>query len=87
MEEMKNTKSYYVGLAEDNRINLLTVNRQSDEQFLFEFPLDFNPSEIINYKIIDGELVYDEYVYPEMPEPEPTAEEMLNAMLGVTSYE
>lgn len=81
MEEIT-MKSYYVGLAEDNRINLLTVNQQSDEQFLFEFPLDFNPSEIINYKIIDGELVYDEYVTPEIV-PEPTTDDVLNALLGV----
>lgn len=75
MEEIKNTKSYYVGLAEDNRINLITVEKQSGEQFLFEFPLDFDVSQMIHYKIIDGELVYDEYVMPE-PEPEPNTDEV-----------
>ena len=82
MDEMINAKSYYIGLDEDNRINLLTVEKQSDEQFLFDFPLDFNPSEIINYKIIDGVLVYDEFVYPEV-EPEPTTEDLVNVLLGV----
>lgn len=70
MEELKNT--YYVLLNDEGRITLLTVGRQLEEQVPFEFPLDFNPSEIIDYKIVDGELVYDKY---EPPVPVLTPEE------------
>ena len=69
-------KSYYISLDADNRINVLTVNQQSDEQFLFDFPEDFDEGDIINYKIVDGVLVRDEFVYPEI-EPQPTLEEQV----------
>lgn len=49
----------------------------------FDFPEDFDFLEQHNYKIVDGELVYDPA--PETEEaPEPTTDEILNAMLGVT---
>ena len=36
-----------------------------------------------DYLYIDGQYVYDPLPEPEQPEQEPTADEVLNAMLGV----
>lgn len=65
------TKSYYVAIDANNRIYLLTAEKQSDEQFLFEFPEEFDEWEIINYKIIDGKLVYSEFIYTANPSNDP----------------
>lgn len=65
-------------LNEENRIVMVTREKQDEEQFLFDFPSDFAFSDIINYKIVDGELVYDEMPIPE-PEPQLTQEEINKA--------
>lgn len=61
-----NTITMYVLLSEDNRICMVTTNRQNEEQFEFAFPSDFNFSDIINWKIVNDKLVYDE-----LPKVEP----------------
>ena len=63
--------SWYVKLNQDNRITMVTSTQQEEEQFLFDFPMDFDISQHNNYKIIDGELVYDEMVYPAIEPPTP----------------
>ena len=40
-------------------------------------------NDITNYLYIDGEYVYDPLPKPEPVEPEPTTDEVLNALLGV----
>lgn len=68
MEEMifETNNSYYVALNEENRITMVTSTKQNDDMFLFDFPLDFDITQHINYKIENGELVHDEFVYPEI---------------------
>lgn len=39
--------------------------------------------DITDYKYVDGEYVYDPLPKPEPVDPEPTSEEILNALLGV----
>lgn len=77
------TKLYYISTNEENRICLLTAEKQSEEQILFEFPEDFDICSILNYKIVNGVLVYDKLVFPESPQIEPTTDEIMNALLGV----
>lgn len=72
--------TYFIELNEDNRISLLTVERQNDEQFEFAFPADFEVSNMINYKIIEGELVLEPIEIPE-PTDEPTDTEILEEAL------
>lgn len=72
----ENKRVMYVLLNEENRICMVTVDRQNEEQFEFAFSSDFRFSDIVNWKIIDGELIYDELIIPEPPK-KPTAEEQL----------
>lgn len=37
-----------------------------------------------HYRFVDGDYIYDPLPKPEQPVAEPTADEILNAMLGVT---
>ena len=80
IEEIKEeTKSMYVLLNEDNRISMVTKDKQSEKQFEFVFPNDFDFSSIANWKIADGELIYDKLTIPEVPmeETPPTDIEIL----------
>ena len=40
--------------------------------------------DINDWLFVDGEYVYDPLPTPEPPTPEPTADEILDALLGVT---
>lgn len=40
--------------------------------------------DVSDYHYIDGEYVYDPLPKPPEPTPEPTADELLNVLLGVT---
>ena len=40
--------------------------------------------DINDWLFVDGEYVYDPLPRPEPPTPEPTADEILDALLGVT---
>lgn len=75
-EIMEEIKSMYVLLNEDNRISMVTKDKQSEEQFEFVFPNDFDFSSIASWKIVNEELVYDKLPIPEHPH-EPTAEERI----------
>ena len=75
-EVVEEIKSMYVLLNEDNRISMVTKDKQSEEQFEFVFPNDFDFSSIASWKIVNEELVYDELPIPEHPH-EPTAEERI----------
>lgn len=39
--------------------------------------------DVSDYLYIDGQYIYDPLPRPEEPEPEPTTDEVLNALLGV----
>lgn len=83
IEEIKEeTKSMYVLLNEDNRICMVTKDKQREDQFEFDLPSDFDFSGIANWKIADGELIYDKLIIPEEPKA-PTTDEVLNALLGL----
>ena len=73
-------KSYYVALDEENRITGVQSTKVNDNMFLFDFPVGFDVTQHINYKIVDGELVFDEFIYPEI-EVQPTKEQLRIAKL------
>ena len=74
---------YYVKLNDENRIALITLMQQDEDQFLFEFPEDFDMSKMIHYKIIDNELVYDEIVFPKIKPQESLEEQITNLQLAI----
>ena len=74
---------YYVKLDENNRIMLLTLMKQDESQFSFEFPKDFDITQMIHYKIIDNELVYDEMIFPEIKPQETIEEQLTNMQLAI----
>lgn len=74
----------FVLLNEENRIVMTTREKQNDEQFEFDFPSDFAFSDIINWKIVNGELIYDEIQIPEL-EPIIPLEDRVDSLEEYTS--
>lgn len=70
---------WWVLTNEENRIIMLTAMKQEDDQFEMNFPKDFDISMHNNYKVVDGELVYDEVVLPEI-KPQPTLQEQIDEL-------
>ena len=72
---------YALNLSEDNRILSVTF----DEYAPPEQPrVDTLPEgDVSDYLYIDGEYIYEPLPVEPVPEPEPTADEILNALLGV----
>ena len=63
---------YYVSVDEDGRIQATTQHEEyAIGMTQFEFPEDFDFSKQNDYRIVDGELVYDPLPVVEI-EPEPT---------------
>lgn len=75
---------YALNLAEDGRVLSVTFEKYAPKGSVIveEFP----DGDISDYRYVDGEFIYDPLPKPELPEPEPTAEEILNALLGVNRY-
>lgn len=74
-------EKYALNLAEDGRILSATY-----EQFAFEgMPIveTLPDGDISEYLYVNGEFIYDPLPKPE-PVADPTTDEILNAMLGVT---
>ena len=72
---------YSLNLSKDKRILSACVCLDG---FEYENIVDELPEgDITDYKYIDGEYVYDPLPKPEPIEPEPTSDEILNALLGV----
>lgn len=69
---------YYVKLDENNRLAMITLVQQDEEQFLFDFPESFDMTQMIHYKIIDNELIYDE-IKPQ----EPLEDQITNLQLAI----
>lgn len=74
-EIIEPVNQFYVELNEENRITGVQSTKVNDNMFLFDFPVGFDISNHQNYKIIDGELVFDEFIYPEI-EVQPTEEQL-----------
>lgn len=72
---------YALNLDTDNRILSVTYDEFAPE----DYPrVETIPEgNVADYKYINNEYVYDPLPEPEPIEPEPTADEILNALLGV----
>ena len=73
---------YALNLAEDGRILSVTYEKYApaDAVLVDELP----EGDVDDYRYADGAYIYDPIPVPEQPEPEPTANDILNALLGVT---
>lgn len=73
--------------ADDNRILSATYEEYAVEgmPIVDALPSGETPEEndIGNYKYVDGEYVYDPLPAPPEPEPIETADDVLNALLGI----
>lgn len=77
---------YALNLNNDNRILSACVVLPSTPADLPR--VDTLPDgDVSDYLFVDGEYVYDPLPKPEPPTPEPSADEILNALLGVTDDE
>lgn len=77
---------YALNLNADNRILSACVVLPSTPASMPR--VDTLPEGDINdWLFVDGQFVYDPLPKPPAPEPEPTAEDILNALLGVTDDE
>lgn len=74
---------YALNLAEDGRILSATYSKfASADSVIVEALPDGN---LYEYRYVNGEFIHDP-IPKEEPEVEPTAEDILNAMLGVNRY-
>ena len=72
---------YSLNLSDDNRILSACVCL---EGFVYDNIVDTLPEgNISDYKYIGGEFVYEPLPKPEPVEPEPTADEVLDVLLGI----
>lgn len=73
---------YALNLAEDGRILSVTYEKYASEgmPIVEELP----EGNVADYRYVNGEYVYDPLPVPEPPAVEPTADDVLNALLGVT---
>lgn len=78
---MDENKLYALNLAEDGRVLSATEDKYGAEgqPRVTELP----EGNIADYKYIDGEFIYDPLPEPPEPEPTETADDVLNALLGI----
>jgi hypothetical protein len=73
---------YALNLAEDGRILSATYEQYAPIGAVI---VDALPDgDISEYLYIDGAYIHDPLPEPEQPEAEPTTDDVLNALLGVT---
>lgn len=73
---------YALNLAEDGRILSVTYEKYAPKDAVL---VDYLPEgNVADYIFVNGEFIYDPLPEPEQPEAEPTADDILNALLGVT---
>ena len=72
---------YALNLDTDNRILSATYDQYApaSQPRVDELP----EGDISDYLYVNGEYVYDPLPVPPEPTPEPTADDILNALLGV----
>lgn len=73
-------KKYYVELGKDSRIVLISLVKQAENQFEFEFPENFNFQTVHDYKIINEELIKDPIPPITDMATMPTTQERLDAL-------
>lgn len=84
---------YVLNLAEDNKIlsawDVIEGQNYEGMPIVEKLPPDVEAEEesITNYLYMDGEYIYDPLPEPEPIEPEPTADELLNAISRGLGYE
>lgn len=72
---------YALNLGENNRILSVTYDKYAPPS---QPRVDTLPDGDVNdYLYVNGEYVYDPLPVPPAPEPQPTADEILDALLGV----
>lgn len=76
---------YALNLGENNRILSVTYDQYAPKS---QPRVDTLPEgDVSNYLYIDEEYVYDPLPIPPEPTPEPTADEILDVLLGVENNE
>lgn len=73
---------YALNLAEDGRILSVTFEKYAPADAVIVETLP--DGDVSEYRYVNGEFIYDPLPEPEQPEPEATADDVLNALLGVT---
>lgn len=73
---------YALNLAEDGRILSATYEKYAPANAVIVDELP--EGDVSEYRYVDGEYIHDPIPVPEPTEPEPTADDILNALLGVT---
>ena len=74
--------TYALNLAEDGRILSVTYAKFAPADAVI---VDVLPEgDISEYRYVNGEYIHDPLPEPEQPVAEPTTDDILNAMLGVT---
>lgn len=77
----------YIIIDDTNRITAASSTHHCGEgEIEVEIPEEVWVNGIHNHKYDNGEFVYEPIPEPEQPEPETTAEDVLNALLGVNRY-
>lgn len=76
---------YALNLNENNRILSVTFDKYapSSQPRVDELP----EGDVNNYLFINNEYIYDPLPLPPEPIPEPTADEILDVLLGVENNE
>ena len=80
---MDENKLYALNLAEDGRVLSATEDQYGAEGQPRVATLP--ESDLYDYKYVDSEFIYDPLPQPEPPEPVETADDVLNALLGITA--
>lgn len=74
----------YIIIDETKRITAASETHHCGEREIeIEIPEDVWAKGIHDYKYESGEFVYDPISKPDLPESEATADDVLNALLGV----
>lgn len=73
---------YALNLADDGRIESVTYEEYAAEGSIIVDDIPEGNTRL--YRYVDGEYVYDPIPTEEQHEAEPTADDVLNTLLGVT---
>ena len=73
---------YALNLSDDGRILSATREQYASANAVIVESLP--DGDISDYRYVDGEFIHDPIPEPEQPEAEATADDILNALLGVT---
>lgn len=73
---------YALNLADDGHVLSVTYEEYAPVDAVLVESLP--EGDVTDYRYVDGEFIYDPLPEPETPEPEPTTDDILNALLGVT---